>query len=58
MNFIKRVVAGPGDKLAIEDGHVILNGKRQPDDFTIPCAAAARGATSRRRSRFPPITTS
>ena len=39
VNFIKRVVAGPGDKLRIEDGHVILNGKPQPDDFTIPCGS-------------------
>ena len=31
VNFIKRVVAGPGDRLAIEDGHVILNGKRQQE---------------------------
>jgi signal peptidase I len=37
VNFIKRVVAGPGDELSIEDGRVTLNGKRQPDDFTIPC---------------------
>src|SRR3712207_6518943 len=25
-NFIKRVVAGPGDRLSIDDGHVVLNG--------------------------------
>jgi signal peptidase I len=31
------VVAGPGDTIAIEDGHVILNGKRQPETFTEPC---------------------
>ena len=37
VNFIKRVVAGPGDKLAIEDGHVILNGRRQKEPFTEPC---------------------
>jgi signal peptidase I len=37
VNFIKRVVAGPGDTVAIEDGHVILNGKRQKEDFTRPC---------------------
>ncbi len=37
VNFIKRVVAGPGDKLRIEDGRVILNGKPQPDDYTISC---------------------
>jgi signal peptidase I len=38
VNFIKRVVAGPGDKLSIVGGHVILNGKRQKDGFTRPCA--------------------
>jgi signal peptidase I len=37
VNFIKRVVAGPGDRIAIQDGHVILNGKRQNEDFTEPC---------------------
>jgi len=37
VNFIKRVVAGPGDRIAIEDGHVILNGKRQTEDFALPC---------------------
>jgi signal peptidase I len=40
VNFIKRVVAGPGDKLSIENGHVILNGKRQPDSYTIPCESS------------------
>ena len=38
VNFIKRIVAGPGDKVAIVDGHVILNGKRQDEDFIRPCA--------------------
>ena len=37
VNFIKRVVAGPGDHLKIDDGHVILNGKRQKEDFAEPC---------------------
>jgi signal peptidase I len=37
VNFIKRVVAGPGDRLTIEDGHVVLNGKRQSEPFTEPC---------------------
>ena len=31
VNFIKRVVAGPGDTVAIRDGHVILNGVSQED---------------------------
>jgi signal peptidase I len=37
VNFIKRVVAGPGDRLKILDGHVILNGKRQTESFAEPC---------------------
>jgi signal peptidase I len=32
-NYIKRVVAGPGDRIAIRDGHVILNGKEQKEPF-------------------------
>jgi signal peptidase I len=37
VNFIKRVVAGPGDKLSIRNGHVILNGKLQKESFALPC---------------------
>ncbi|HEX8105391.1 MAG TPA: signal peptidase I [Solirubrobacteraceae bacterium] len=37
-NFIKRVVAGPGDKISIQNGHVVLNGKRQKESFTEPCS--------------------
>jgi signal peptidase I len=33
VNFIKRVVAGPGDTLAVRNGHVILNGKLQKEPF-------------------------
>ena len=38
--FIKRVVAGPGDRISIVDGHVIRNGVREPDSYTAPCGAA------------------
>jgi signal peptidase I len=37
VNFIKRVVAGPGDRLKLDNGHVILNGKRQKEPFARPC---------------------
>jgi signal peptidase I len=37
VNFIKRIVAGPGDTLAIVDGHAIRNGKRQKEPFILPC---------------------
>ncbi|MBJ7332201.1 MAG: signal peptidase I [Solirubrobacteraceae bacterium] len=38
VNFIKRIVAGPGDRIAIVRGRVILNGKRQEESFIRPCA--------------------
>ncbi len=36
-NFIKRVVATPGDTLYIKDGHAIVNGEPIEDDFIAPC---------------------
>jgi signal peptidase I len=41
VNFIKRIVAGPGDRLRIVDGRVILNGRRQREPFTEPCGPGA-----------------
>ena len=32
-NYIKRVVAAPGDTISILEGHVYLNGKRQTEPF-------------------------
>ncbi len=37
VNFVKRVVAGPGDRISIERGHVIRNGVRQKESFIAPC---------------------
>jgi signal peptidase I len=39
--FVKRVVAGPGDLIAIEDGHVIRNGVRESDPYIAPCGPGA-----------------
>jgi signal peptidase I len=39
VNFIKRIVGGPGDVISIVEGHVIRNGKREADSYTRPCAA-------------------
>jgi signal peptidase I len=36
-NFIKRVVAGPGDTLSVEEGHPVVNGEPAEEDFTRPC---------------------
>lgn len=35
--LIKRVVGLPGDRIQILDGHVIRNGKREPDAYIAPC---------------------
>src|SRR5437588_492692 len=34
--FIKRVVAGPGDRISIRDGHVIRNGAPERDSYIVP----------------------
>jgi signal peptidase I len=36
-NFIKRIVAGPGDRLSIRDGHPVVNGVEAKEDFIKPC---------------------
>jgi len=36
-NFIKRVVALPGDTLSINDGHPVVNGVQAEEDFINPC---------------------
>ena len=40
-NFIKRVVAGPGDRLYIEDGHPVVNGEVAQEDFIRPCRGSS-----------------
>lgn len=32
-NYIKRVVAGPGDRIAVRDGRVVLNGRERPEPY-------------------------
>jgi signal peptidase I len=37
-NFIKRIVAGPGDTLSIKEGHPVVNGVEKTDEpYIIPC---------------------
>jgi signal peptidase I len=38
--FVKRVVGLPGDMLRIVNGHVIRNGKREPDAYITACGGA------------------
>jgi len=35
--FIKRVVAGPGDRISIVNGHVVRNGVTEKDSYITPC---------------------
>ena len=35
--FIKRIVAGPGDRFALDEGRVVLNGKPQKEPYITPC---------------------
>jgi len=35
--FIKRLVGLPGDRIRIVNGHVIRNGVREPDSYTVAC---------------------
>ena len=45
--FVKRVVGLPGDVLRIVGGHVIRNGKREPDAYITACGGAAECTFSR-----------
>jgi signal peptidase I len=38
VNFIKRIVALPGDTLRIEDGHPVVNGQKAEEDFIRQCS--------------------
>ena len=41
-NFIKRVVALPGDTLSVKEGHPVVNGVEKKDEpYIIPCGSAA-----------------
>jgi signal peptidase I len=41
-NFIKRVVAGPGDRLSIHGGHPVVNGIEAKEDFVRPCRGSSQ----------------
>jgi len=41
--FVKRIVAGPGDRMSISDGHVIRNGALASEGFIRPCDGQSEG---------------
>jgi signal peptidase I len=38
-NFIKRIVAGPGDRLSVKHGHPVVNGVMAEEHFIKPCVS-------------------
>ena len=40
VNFIKRIVGGPGDVISIVEGHVTRNGKREKDSYIKQCGSS------------------
>ncbi len=57
-NFIKRIVAGPGDTLSVREATRSSTASRRRTSPTSSPAAAPSPATCRRRSRSRPTTTS
>jgi len=43
VQFLKRIVAGPGDRISIRDGHVIRNGALAAEDYIRPCGSEGQG---------------
>jgi signal peptidase I len=53
-NFIKRIVAGPGDTLAVKNGHPVVNGVEKTDEpYTMPCGNGV-GCTLPKPITIPP----
>ncbi len=51
--FVKRIVAGPGDRISIRNGHVIRNGTPASESFIQPCDAQAMGCNFPRALTVP-----
>jgi signal peptidase I len=55
VNFIKRVVGGPGDTIRVVEGHVIRNGKRAEESFAnLTNCIGEQSCTMRGSIKVPP----
>jgi signal peptidase I len=52
--FIKRVVAGPGDRISMVSGHVIRNGVQEKDSYIMPCPGGTGSCDFRKPIVVPP----
>ena len=53
-NFIKRIVAGPGDTLAVKDGHPVVNGVEKTDEPYIRACGNAGACNLPKTITIPP----
>jgi signal peptidase I len=53
-NFIKRIVAGPGDTVSVRDGHLVRNGEELDEDFIQPCTGGGAGCNLPEAVTVPP----
>ena len=58
VNFIKRIVAGPGDTLSVQNGHPVVNGKIAQESLHQPLHARRSLQFAAKRSPSRPIITS
>ena len=52
-NFIKRIVAGPGDTLSVKDGHPVVNGVEKSDEPYIIACGSANACNLPRKIKIP-----
>ncbi len=53
-NFIKRIVAGPGDRLYIKNGHPVVNGVMAKEAFINPCGGSGTPCDMPKPITIPP----
>jgi signal peptidase I len=53
-NFIKRIVAGPGDTLSVRNGIPVVNGEPAEEDFIKPCQGFGDGCDLPKEITIPP----
>jgi signal peptidase I len=53
-NFIKRIVAGPGDTVYIKNGHPVVDGKMKEESFITPCGPTGSGCNLPKPITVPP----